>query len=346
MIGLDKVLSTYIINNDLIPLHIIIKLREYLEKSNYDTKGINNIIRTIFEYNKTIKRTREEENKHYQSIIENRKKVITPNKQEIFEEPKTEIKVIEDNSLKLDISYYMREINETNNDEDIIQILPDKNSDNYTDIINLILLNLFEYRIMIDKLLKEEEDKELIVEKDIVNKKISCIKNYQKRINNNPKTVEKKNHVIFLTTNSNNICIKNDIERDIDPEYYSDIKELLDSIIDGTLKNVKAFTENKNLTGLSEVKYRKARITFKRVSSDTYVVIHAFIKKWDNALHYRNFLVERYLLYKEKEPFIIDNLNNEDYLNKNDQIHHAINNLLTEKEVLNGKVKSKNKQTN
>ena len=91
MIGLDKVLSTYIINNDLIPLHIIIKLREYLEKSNYDTKGINIIIRTIFEYNKTIKRTREEENKHYQSIIENRKKVITPNKQEIFEEPKTEI---------------------------------------------------------------------------------------------------------------------------------------------------------------------------------------------------------------------------------------------------------------
>ena len=48
-------------------------------------------------------------------------------------------------------------------------------------------------------------------------------------------------------------------------EYMPLFKELVDSIVDGTFKNVKGFNNNNNLNGLSEVKGPGVRIVFKKI---------------------------------------------------------------------------------
>ena len=133
----------------------ILELIDYLNNNNYDIRGINNIIKAICNYNTKIYEKLRLENKEFESVLNKRKEVKNIEKLEnnVVHEHIKEDK--EDNSMKMDISFYIEFINSLDDYEDIDMILPKKHTDNYQDIILLTFLGciqqhyLYHHRISI-----------------------------------------------------------------------------------------------------------------------------------------------------------------------------------------------------
>ena len=315
----------------------IIELIDYLNNNNYDIRGINNIIKAICNYNTKIYEKLRLENKEFESVLNKRKEVKKIEKLEnnIMHNHIKEDK--EDNSMKMDISFYIEFINSLDDYEDIDMILPKKHTDNYQDIINLILLHYFEEYKMSEKLLKDIS-KDDIDYKEYNDYKCKClkiikyIKNYNQYINSsNNNTDDLENRVVFLKTNRDNICVKNDIIKNIPQQYYSDILELIESIKKGTFKNIKCFNNNKNLEGLYEVKYRDVRLTFKRLSKDVYILIQAFVKKCYTSSQYHNMMESRYVVFKSQKNILLKSINDTNYILGNAKILDDIEEILGNK---------------
>ena len=101
------------------------------------------------------------------------------------------------------------------------------------------------------------------------------------------------NNLIYLPTILGNYYILNDI-KSIDYEYYASFLELLNSIIDGTFKNVKSIinTYNKN-NYICEVKDFKTRVFFSKINFNTYLILGCMVKKVDTNSYYNSYLENR-----------------------------------------------------
>lgn len=126
-------------------------------------------------------------------------------------------------------------------------------------------------------------------------------------------TEEAENNLIFVPTTGGNIRVLEEIEH-IDPEYYERFSGLFQSIKDGTFKKVRRFRNSALTTGLCEVKDFKTRVIFKRLNSNSYAIISAFIKKTDNDKGYRNMLESRYGDYLNIEEQLRSNLDSEEFM--------------------------------
>lgn len=321
----------------LVNEEFIIELIDFLNNNNYDIKSINNIVKAICNYNIKIYEKLRLENMEYEFVLKKRKEIRIEEKienntvHEYIEETK------EDNSMKIDISFYIEFINSIDDYEDIDMILPKKHTDNYQDIINLILLHYFEEYKMSEKLLKDinKDDADYKEYNDYrfkCLKIIEYIKNYSQEINSpNNDTYNKDNKIVFLKTNSDNICVKNDIIKDIPQQFYSDILLLIESIKKGTFKNIKCFNNNKNLEGLYEVKYHDVRLTFKRLSKDVYILIHAFVKKCYTSSQYHNMMESRYAIFKSQKNILLNDISDTKYIDENREILNELEEILVNK---------------
>ena len=105
---------------------------------------------------------------------------------------------------------------------------------------------------------------------------------------------------------------------------------MLESICTGTFKNVKTFTNNEQLKGLSEVRGDKARVIFDRIDSNIYVIIYMFIKKTDKNASYKAALQNRNELYKlNYDDMKALAISSEEYLQENRAIKNKIYHILT-----------------
>lgn len=331
-------------------------ITEYIKDDSLTTLDVNAILMKINIYNNQVYTRLKKQVEKYKKVLKDRKEIDGKNVDNLIERKNIVKESVfsfefEDQSLKIDISFYLDLINECDSLDDIVDVLPTKETDNCFDIINLILLDFIQDQIIIKRLLKEEDSDTCVIdyynsEYDMLSEKISIIKNYLLNLKVKQEVVDKKNNnVIFLTTKTGNVCFESDINRDLDKHYYNDVIIALESIKNGTFKGVKKFNDNEYLRGLCEVRSNQIRIAFTRVNKNTYVVTHVFDKKCSTSSQYKNALTSRYEIYKNQESKILECLNNTLYLDHNETLYEDFINYLenSKKGGTNGKVNRKDK---
>ena len=101
-----------------------------------------------------------------------------------------------------------------------------------------------------------------------------------------------KNNLLFLTTDSGRIRTFEAID-DIDSRCYPALSELFASIIDGTFKSGKAFTDNDKVGGILEVRNLEyqLRVIYAPIAPKYYAVLGVMIKKTDANSRYKQLLI-------------------------------------------------------
>lgn len=262
---------------------------------------------------------------------------------EIITEEKQEKIVEKDNSFQDEINFYIYNyrslpINYTEND--LMMILPSKKHHKYREILLRLAFESFKEIREANNLLTLSTS---IEEKEICNEAInyenSKMKYLRQALLNEEVTVENsfKNNIVLAPTTNNKIRIIDEIEH-IPTEYYDRFLELVNSIIDGTFKNVKTLTNNGNLIGISEVKNYQARILFTRIGINTYSLISAFVKKTTTSKYYLESLENKVREYNLVEEKLKKSLNDEEFIKFNDENVNILFDILNSKSNKIGEV--------
>ena len=194
-------------------------------------------------------------------------------------------------------------------------------------IINSILMYFIKECVEIEKFIAKEnlnKEEKNDFQEEIRSKQTLIHKIAEYR--NQPIIEEDKkynNNIIYLTSPSDNIYAQSDL-KDISKEFYDSFLELLNSIIDGTFKNVKCFTNHNKIGKLYEVKNFQTRIIFDRINKDTYVIISVFIKKTDKDLRYFEQIINRSSKYFSIKEILKEAAKNQIFIDKNKQITEEI----------------------
>ena len=260
-------------------------------------------------------------------------------------EEEVEYEVTED-TLGEEASYYINLINNVihngseNTLDDLNSVLPSKINSRYHKIMQRIQASyLRDYNEIISLLLCEgdsfskSEYNEFY--KDAIEIK-SLIKTLKEIEYSNVVTKEEsvtKNNIVFLTTESGKYYALSDV-LGLDQSNYEGILDLLNSIINGTFKNVKRFdSSNDKLFSLAEVKSTNKRILFDRLNKDTYVILAIFIKKSQRDKGYHDFLVHRHALYRLKEEDLKRMINDPVYLAQSEEVLSSLLETLSKTSV-------------
>ncbi len=234
-----------------------------------------------------IKKLKEEE-KEIKEIV----KLSFPIKEE------KEILEIEDNSFEEAIEFYLlnyRFLREGFTDNEIRSLLPRKTHPDYLNILLRLSLESIKEIREIKELLKE--DNISINERKLCDNLISHEKRKIEYIRKSLLTKEEntldveQNNIILVPTLAGNIRIIDDLEH-IPNDYYEGFKELINSIIDGSFKNVKMLKMDTS-SPIFEVKAFKIRVVFARLNVNTFALITAFVKKSDTDKLYRESLLSK-----------------------------------------------------
>ena len=234
----------------------------------------------------------------------------------------------EDDSFNDEFNYYLcnyKFLDSNFADDEIKAILPSKKNKQCNNILfRLSLESVKEIRDIRDVLrnssLDENEKKELEEMIEYEKRKIEYIRN-RLLVVEQESTLdiqEEKNNIILVPTISGNIRIIDELEH-IPAEYYEGFIELINSIMDGTFKNVKTFKNDNNLIGISEVKGFKIRVVFTRLNINSYALITAFIKKSDNDKLYHESLSSKVFDYFLMEDDLKAKLDDELFIRENEE---------------------------
>lgn len=303
---------------------------KYLDSLNLNYDEKEKILMDISNYNEKIYLLMKKENKELERIITKPLSNISEHKELVFpkEELKNEESII---TLEVDAKELLSRIRVSKSLEEMKNILPTKNSLNYSQIINVIILGLYEdimdYKkiLILDNNISSEELQEIKFEINNLLLKI----NYLKKLNVKPIKVlvdkkESTNTLLFLKTASGNYSIFSDL-KEIPSENYNIFYTLLTEMLEDNFKNFKRLSDNGTVSGVMEVKYNQARITFIPVGKNKYVILDMFIKKVYTDANYKASLKNKYDLFKDNYSSINNLLFNEEYLEENRKI---LDNLL------------------
>ena len=218
---------------------------------------------------------------------------------------------------------------------DYLSTLPSIKNERYCNIINRILLQLNlilkDWYACIQELELKKEEYEAAREeiKNIYARRRLLIDAfYQKDDEDEDQETENiENQLLFLKTDAGNIQAIEEING-IDKSFYERIASLLNSIKDGTFKDVKRLTENDKVKGIPEVRAYQVRVVFERISSNQYVIISIFTKKTNSDKAYRQNLETKISNYKKNKDVIKKICKNPEYIEENLDIDTKIFELL------------------
>lgn len=308
----------------------ITKIPDLIERfhtQNISILSQNEILQDIYSYNISLYRDELSRKKEIHQLEQFRKE---PQNHRVEQESKITSGVVESPSSfskkvkQVDISFYLDSIENCQNLDELTYLLPKKNTDNFHDVISSILLWIQKEKLEISRLIYSEKnlmDKGELQEfrKDVeklnyLTKRIQEYYEQETRKQNQEIQEETQNQLIFLEkTNGKNGFIAS-IDKDIEKECYHELLELLNSIMNGTFKNVKTLIHNNKVKGISEVKLNQSRIIFKRIEKDIFVVIDAFTKKCDSdSIYFVNLENKISEFYQQKEQ-ILELIKSEQYL--------------------------------
>lgn len=305
------------------------------------------ILGTLEANSKKAQLTREKINKLQADITPEAKGLIEP-ADDIFKEAQEE-KSQEDEKFEDEVEGYITDYDRLKSgftEDDLMEILPSPTDYRYMDVIRRLLAesvrNIMFYKSVIFKenVGKEELEgiKELI---ELENRKKTCLSKILKD-EKEETTEEAKNKIVLVPTSSGSIRILEELKA-VPLEFREPFQELIDSIIDGSFKNKRSFTNNRKLAGFTEVKGHQVRIVFSRLGLDTYGLITAFIKKTDNSKGYRDSLKLKLADYKAIEEWLKSTYQTEEFQKENEENIQELKNVLSiEKSTSKKKIKGDN----
>lgn len=222
-----------------------------------------------------------------------------------------------DDYLNLDLDF---------NEEDLIDILPSKNAARYNDLLMRLILEskkeIKDYKkLSLDPKISKEEQNE--IDKYILyeEKKINIIKKILTKKDNKETSTseieEENNTLVLVPTIGGKIRVLSEIE-DMPVDYLPMFKDLFDSIIDGTFKNIKKFDRNSPLAGFVELRKPGARVVFKRISRRKYAIITAFIKRKTNDSGYRETLINKINDFNKVQDSLKRIIDDSEFIKNND----------------------------
>ena len=201
--------------------------------------------------------------------------------------------------------------------------------------ITYLSLGIVEELISYRKLFDDEKDinfiKELKKELIILEQKIDFISKYKKTKNSNVSHIKERMRIVFFETSSERAYFIEDVRGDID--FYDTYKKLLNSLIDNNRIDRRSFTDDETVNGLLEVRdlSGQTRVIYDQIDLHTCIVIGALIKKVDKNSIYKNQIVNRYKLYLKNKDKILNLLNNEDFIKRQDEYMKQINKMFNNK---------------
>lgn len=229
-----------------------------------------------------------------------------------------------DQDFEEEVEYYTSEVKRLTAEhlDELSTALPSRKHYEYERILRRIQIELLKDCkdikdfISLEKTTLTEEFQEFLDELNLDMLKVKAI---GEELVRNPDYLEEdtttENRLIFVPTPDGNIRILSDIDS-MDLGQRRKIEQLLNSIKDGTFKNVKRFNNNNNVDGLTEVRDIPSggRVTFMRLDTNTYAIISAFIKKVTNGKGYQKMLANQFQSYHDAESQLKDNLTNPEFL--------------------------------
>jgi len=230
-----------------------------------------------------------------------------------------------------EVEYYLSELLKTT-DEELIDVLPTKNNYHYESIMLRLMAEITkDIKDIKEIIITESMDKSELQEykdevlslgnrRNIIKK---CLLEEEKS-----ETTKKENKLIFMPIKGSNKIRVFDEIKDIPSEDYDGFLELLESIKDGTFKNIKRFVNNDMLKGALEVKGYQRRIVFQRLSKDCYAVITMFTKKTQNDRGYQQQLKYKYGEYKDLEKELKEKINDPIFLEENKKLEEELFKML------------------
>lgn len=314
------------------------ELSTYLDEQNLDISEKCKIIREVYDYNNRMLALMKEENKKLERIIS---KVLTIKEGKLLVIPKKEESKDDDTVITLDINAkeYITRIKSCDNLDEIKSLLPAKSSLNYTHIVNIVILSLFEDIIDYKKMLQEDKKNMTTEEIDFFKNEINGLLlkvEYLKRLNVvaiKPLKIKNTaiNQFIFLQTSIGNYSIYSDI-KELAPEHYYLFLTLLTEMENGKFRNKKALNNNNEIQNTMEVKYNQARITFISLGNHKYAILDMFIKKVQSDAAYKASLKNKYDLYKDNSKVISSLLDNKDFLEQNRKVYKQVIEILNKED--------------
>lgn len=318
--NIDEIFNgQYIYSEQL--MTILDKISEYEEKIK--------LLKTVKEYNYKL----------YQKEVEREKELTVIAKlqtEEISASYSTKTNVISNDKKiilfqdeeKIDVSSYYHQLKESQTKENFISVLKEiKDEETIKQVLllfyrELVLINNIKY----DKDVAYTPDEISYIEEEIqiIREQFETIKKYITTKQDVPQPIKEKATVIYLKTESGNVCALSDA-KSIPREYYESFNELLDSILNCEFKNNKFLSNNSGFVdGLQEVKNFKTRIIYKNVADNTYAILGMFIKKATNDKYNYEFMKQRSSLYIKQEKNILNILKDNDAINKEQESTKSI----------------------
>ena len=277
-----------------------------------DTTDDNDFLLSIIEKNCQLATSARNEIKNSEMLLKQKKTTVIETKKDNF------VVETDDNLSKTDsefedtIKYFLQDyslLEEGFDEEELFDMLPSKKLYRYKDIL---------YRFASDSTIKSadlEDIKSLILNEK---RKIDLVKEFLNKKEEKVELNDETNSLILVPTTGGNIRILSELES-MPIEYMPLFKELVDSIVDGTFKNVKGFNNNNTLNGVSEVKGPGVRIVFKRLSKNKYALITAFIKRSNNDMGYQDSLRSKVADFRLIHDDLKANLDNQEFIDENNK---------------------------
>lgn len=225
---------------------------------------------------------------------------------------------------------------------DLNSLLPNNNIDDFNNIVILYeVRNLLEQIRKVFNTIKNKRIKDDRLEpyKNIINKYMNQINeiytSYIPLEDIKIEADENKNekHIIYLTNNSNEILLKNDIKKDFSfyQNFISMLEDLKNGIITHNFTKDAKYMNNNLLSGICKKKDSEARLIYYPYD-DYYIVFLGFIKKSNNNKYEITLLSERYSYYKNDIESVISILNDNElkdsFIEENDILHEELLNYL------------------
>jgi len=248
----------------------------------------NVIINKIDEHNQRLYEQEKAKSKRISKIgpIKNNKKSKTEPMNERTEKQKPE-------ALNIDVSNYLIKLKDANTLDEIISVLPERDDLDFDKILSTILIYLHKEKVEIINFMNEQENRKEVEsifddELDQIDFKMETILDYKDYVEDVELSRETDNKIVFMKNSNFEPVIFQNLKGY--EEYYDSFLDLLNSIIDGSFKRKRRFTNNNKINNIYEVKNFKTRILYTRLKKNVYIIIGAFVKKCDTELRINNFV--------------------------------------------------------
>ncbi len=184
-------------------------------------------------------------------------------------------------------------------------------------------LKLYEEIVSYQEMFIEAQSKEDLIElktgiKELY-RKINLLKDLEEE-QELLETASSNNNIFFLMSSRGNIYFLENIRKSVPKEYYNVFLILLESIKNGK------FIGLKKLNDLSyfEVKLFKVRITFAKLSNNSYIIIDGFMKKEYTSNYYKSMLANKNKQYLEMKDKYLNSISKEEFITIHNNYYNDI----------------------